>query len=380
MTTYSRLTCLTLALSFLLLGDGPSFAAARSTRHMCRPSRPHKGLSGTVPKNSNSTTTAGLGAPPNNGTTNSNNNNVDSKKNHRLFEVADWWEGKNFFDGWDFFTQDDPTHGNVRFLDRQGAFDAGLAYIRDDGAAVMRVDNYTKLNVGQNRNSVRIQSRKTYNGGLFLLDVQNMPHGCSVWPAFWTVGPEWPTGGEIDILEGVHDSDVNQMTLHTAEGCSLARPQPAQNAIFSGQVVNTVCASSGSNNAGCAVLDTVKGSYGRALNAQYGGVFAMLWNDDGIKIWRFDRQAIPDDISKQNPQPNNWGPPKAAFAASSCQPKKFFRDHSIVFDITLCGDWAGATYQSVGCPGSCQEAVANPSNFDNAFWSVNSVIVYQPKH
>jgi hypothetical protein len=57
--------------------------------------------------------------------------------------------------------------------------------------------------------SVRISSRKQYNGGLFILDLNRAPWGCSmfipfpslkdsskcclgVWPAFWTVGDNWP--------------------------------------------------------------------------------------------------------------------------------------------------------------------------------------------
>lgn len=26
-----------------------------------------------------------------------------------------------------------------------------------------------------------------------------MPFGCGTWPAYWLVGPNWPSGGEIDV-------------------------------------------------------------------------------------------------------------------------------------------------------------------------------------
>ncbi len=49
--------------------------------------------------------------------------------------------------------------------------------------------------------SVRIQTKKTYNSGLFVADFFSMPHGCSVWPAYWTVGDgNWPDTGEVDII------------------------------------------------------------------------------------------------------------------------------------------------------------------------------------
>jgi hypothetical protein len=57
--------------------------------------------------------------------------------------------------------------------------------------------------------SIRISTTKTYNGGLFIADFERMPFGCSLWPAYWSVGTDWPTNGEIDILEGVN----NQVTL-----------------------------------------------------------------------------------------------------------------------------------------------------------------------
>lgn len=42
---------------------------------------------------------------------------------------------------------------------------------------------------------VRISSKRTYNHGLFIADFFAMPHGCSVWPAYWSVGPNWPSAG-----------------------------------------------------------------------------------------------------------------------------------------------------------------------------------------
>jgi beta-glucanase (GH16 family) len=54
---------------------------------------------------------------------------------------------------------------------------------------------------GAGRPSVRITSNNAYTHGLFVLDVNHMPFGCGTWPAFWTVGPNWPSHGEIGMNE-----------------------------------------------------------------------------------------------------------------------------------------------------------------------------------
>lgn len=59
----------------------------------------------------------------------------------------------------------------------------GLAYVRDDGVVVMKVDDTTVLREGEHRKSVRIHTKKQYNGGLFIFDLIRMPMGCSFWPA-----------------------------------------------------------------------------------------------------------------------------------------------------------------------------------------------------
>ncbi|KAG9093852.1 hypothetical protein FRC06_011353 [Ceratobasidium sp. 370] len=271
----------------------------------------------------------------------------------------------NFFDHWDFFNQADPTNGNVNYLAKPDAISKKLAYVESDGTIVMKVDDTNWVSAGANRDSVRISSSKSYTGGLFVLDVQSMPHGCGVWPAWWTVGPEWPNNGEIDILEGVHDQQFNQMTLHTASGCTLD-PSPVK---LKSTVLSKDCNAAVNYNTGCAYLDTDTASYGAGLNAAGGGVFAMLWADDAISVWFFPRSTVPSDLQglkgKTNgtADPSGWGLPKARWASSACSTTKFFKDHSLVFDTTLCGDWAGATYGGAGCPGTCADRLRDPANF-----------------
>lgn len=40
------------------------------------------------------------------------------------------------------------------------------------------------------------------------------------------------------------------------------------------------------------------------------------------------------------------------------------------------GDWAGATFWNNGCSGTLAATVADASNFDKAYWLINSVKLY----
>ena len=92
----------------------------------------------------------------------------------------------------------------VNYQTKDNAISKGLAYVQSDGTTVMTVDPNSTLSSGEYRDSVRVSSKNTYSNGLIIADIWAMPHGCSVWPAYWMVGPSWPSDGEIDILEGVN--------------------------------------------------------------------------------------------------------------------------------------------------------------------------------
>lgn len=291
------------------------------------------------------------------------------------FKLEDDYSGQNFFDGWTFFDAQDPTNGAVNYLSQSDAVKAGLAYVQSDNTTVLAVDDYTTLQSGQNRNSVRIQTTKTYNGGLFIADFYAMPHGCSVWPAYWTVGEgTWPDAGEMDIIEGVNLNTANQITMHTGPTCSLSNTDAAL-----AHLQSPTCTSSPSSNSGCAFTQSGNNSFGHQFNMQAGGVFAHNWDSTGISVWFFPRGQVPDDITNGNPDPSSWGAPTAMFPNNdSCGAFSQFANHQIVLDTTLCGDWAGNAFNSAGCPGSCADYVADPSNFKLAKWMVSSIRVYQP--
>ena len=95
--------------------------------------------------------------------------------------VEDYVSDGNFFSRFNFFTGTDPTNGFVQYVDQGTAQSEGL--IRSSGSNVYIGTDHT--NVQPNgRPSVRIQSTATYNSGLFILDLANMPGGiCGTWPA-----------------------------------------------------------------------------------------------------------------------------------------------------------------------------------------------------
>lgn len=150
------------------------------------------------------------------------------------------------------------------------------------------------------------------------------------------------------------------MTLHTGPGCSM--PQ-VSSSMFKGRQLSTSCPTTQDSNSGCAFSDPNSNSFGTGFNAVNGGVFAHLWNDDGISIWHWPRSSIPNDIAAKNPNPSSWGLPDGLFPSTNCDMASHFISHSLVIDTTLCGDWAGSVYGASGCPGTCADAVANPANF-----------------
>lgn len=120
-----------------------------------------------------------------------------------------------------------------------------------------------------------------------------MPQGCGAWPAIWEAGlVDWPSEGEVDILEGSNDVSPNQMTLHTSPGCTMPADRDQ-----TGIALSTDCDTTVNNNAGCGAADTRENSFGPSFNANGGGFFAMERTGSFIKLWFWPRDGcVPADV------------------------------------------------------------------------------------
>lgn len=189
------------------------------------------------------------------------------------FYLKDQWRGEDFFKGWNWFTDDDPTHGRVNYVGKDEARSKNLTYgtffsllpkspapssvhhlsrftlfdsLVGGGSFIMRADDRAVVDPSaRGRDSVRISSQNTYDEAIIVLDLKHMPAGCATWPAFRTktqAGPS-PPGAVVDIIEGKSQSDSclvflyhssayfrragvnlnkeNQATLHTAPNCTI---------------------------------------------------------------------------------------------------------------------------------------------------------------
>ncbi|KAE8210777.1 hypothetical protein CF327_g5395 [Tilletia walkeri] len=332
--------------------------------------------------------------------------------------------GNQFFDEFFWWPYGDPTQGTVSYQSESNAIKQNLSYVDEKtGRFVIRPDSNSFVDPSsEGRASVRMHSKKSMRDGLLVAKISKMPVGCGTWPAFWTVTTDqWPNGGEIDILEGVNavstSSKPNLASLHTTDGCTIG-PGKSQNS--TGFSYQENC----SYQPGCSQQFSDDNTYGTDFNENGGGYFAMLrdtapgGNGISVYFWPDDAKSVPIAVSAAPgsaprrvitspedlaPGGNNntlnklpdktyqWGLPAAFFAntapgttakGASCQMDQFFdADHTIIINLTFCGQWAGAVWSSdpvcSRLAPTCDEYVRNnPHAFDNASFEFDYIRLY----
>ncbi|KAK2031366.1 hypothetical protein LX32DRAFT_500846, partial [Colletotrichum zoysiae] len=303
----------------------------------------------------------------------------------KSYQVVDSYDSTNFLDKFGFFASDhstgnyndvDPTGGYVSYKSASEAQSMGLVkmvgedlYLGMDSKSVIDPN-------GIGRSSVRVETKTKYKQGLFVASFSHLPKPvCGAWPAFWTVGNPWPQGGEIDIYETWNEDNVNKVVLHTDEKIGECRIDGKN---MTGTVSKPNCANFAAgqaDNEGCAGLDPAA-----PFGSPEGGVYAMEWTDDAVRVWGFTHGNVPADLSK----PETFGTP--SFTTSTCAADKLFGEASLIINLDLCGvSGMDSIWGSGGCAAktggaTCKEWVAkNPAAFADVYFQLKSIKIYSLK-
>ena len=345
---------------------------------------------------------------------------------YRLVELQ---EGKKFFDHYEFLDGPDSigSAGYNEYVGKSRAEHLDLANVtREKETDYIYLQSIAGSGGSGFRKSVRLEGKRRFNRGLFVLDVAHMPSGCGVWPAFWLTDEDaWPDNGEIDIVEGINTQSVAKTALHTSESCSMYAHVPTYAKTggwdTASGIPNTytgipdyethveadncwVMAPHQWGNQGCVAVSAENGTIGEPMNAVGGGVYVLEWDPANgyIKSWVFKRGHIPlnlrDSIRTASssipvlPQPDTWDLPYAYFAigeGSGCS-LNHFKNMRLIFNLAFCGAVAGNRFFR-DCPTlSAQWNVKNdsvltcnayldsePAALSEAYWKIRGVYVYQ---
>ncbi|CAM1500703.1 Fc.00g098650.m01.CDS01 [Cosmosporella sp. VM-42] len=293
--------------------------------------------------------------------------------------LRDSYDASNFFDKFDF--ADSSTAGHVQYQTKKDAFDLGLVKVDGDEVYV-GVDHKTLLQGDgfAGRPSVRIESKAEYNHGLFIARFSHLPESkCGAWPSFWSFGAPWPTGGEIDIYQG-GSSQVNKPALRTGNSEELGTCKLDGEGQTS-PVGTDNCDNSFENaplqlaNQGCSASDH-NGPYGNTD----GGVYAVEWTTEFIKLYSWTWNNIPSDVDSEEPNTDSWGAPSVWLKNENCDVDDHFVNQKLVFNIDFCHSRTGGEEAwSQTCKDStkfdtCVDYVSSkPGEFAGSYFQIQDI-------
>ena len=279
-----------------------------------------------------------------------------------------------FFDHFTNYDGEDPTLGSINYVNFDTAVEKQL-----QGWVYYEYFNRSHVYLGldyrgivDHRDSVRVVSKETYGPGtLAVLDVSHIPTGLALWPAVWCLAPgdSWGNDGEMDILEWVNEDTYNSMTLHSGRGCVVDRDPNG----YLGTMQHANCSTPDDNifrAEGCSTPGPKNYTFngkpfataGKGFNAQGGGVYVHEWTADGVSVWLFPRDQLPDDLANGRPNPSTWKQkPLAKFSGSGCDFTTAFQPQNLIINIDLCGQWAGKTFPTPGNWTDCNAYVTGSS-------------------
>ena len=352
------------------------------------------------------------------------------------YHLVECQEGEKFFDFYNFYDGPDSlgSAGRNVYVSKQRALQLGIANTSTDSVTGQEYVFMNSVSSEEGpRESIRLEGIRRFQHGLFILDLDHMPTGCGVWPAFWlTDEKHWPDHGEIDIVEGINLQPMAKTAMHTSDRCDMYAHVPSYD--WTGKwdtatgIPETwtgepdyetrveadncwVMAPHQWQNQGCVAIDQRNYTLGAPLNEVGGGLYALEWDpaNQRIRSWVFPRnEEIPENLQaavetsslqsseRLSPDTDQWGLPYAYFAIgqyTGCS-ADHFQNMRIVINLAFCGTVAGNRFLA-DCPEiaklnltgggdpweTCNAYIdSNPKALEEAYWKIRGAYVFQRSH
>lgn len=198
---------------------------------------------------------------------------------------------------------------------------------------------------------------------------------------------DWPSAGEIDIIETINGDNIIHNTIHT---CPQMCDSEWNN---DGIIINCANATESDPNAGCS---------GNPFNVKEpAGTFACLWEKNSIRFYYWEPG---EDVRSGNgplsdsPNPQEWDTNlmnhvRFIETDTECDDDKYqewqcencdgkntcsFVNLKMIFNVTLCGKWAGGNFDETDNPvDNCREYILNEGmeSIHNTYMKIEYVSV-----
>ncbi|KAF4587846.1 beta-1,3-endoglucanase [Ophiocordyceps camponoti-floridani] len=303
-----------------------------------------------------------------------------------VYKLKEVINSTNFYGEFDFLTKGrnpaklyDDNDAWVRYQSLEEARAKNLTDTTD-GLVYLGVDHTTVLDPDSpvGRDAFRVQSRKKYNKGLFIMRYTHLPKPvCGAWPAVWTVGDgPWPVNGEIDLYEGWNLNTANRPSFHAGTPDQIGNCR-LHHRLQGGEVVSANCDNSFDlkpdqpAGQGCQVKETNNTIWG----SETGGIQALLWTDTQLSIWTWPSGLAPLSLDADQVQVDStWGRPSLHLALPNCNVTTALTDQRLILNVAFCGglQWGEGT-GGPSCEAetrqTCEEFVArNPAAFSEVYF------------
>jgi hypothetical protein len=199
---------------------------------------------------------------------------------------------------------------------------------------------------------------------------------------------DWPSAGEVDIIENINGERVIHNTIHTC-------PQMCNSEWNDdGIIINCANAVKTDPNSGCS---------GKAYSIDtLAGTFACIWSKSSIWFYYW-KPEVDVDFSggplSNFPKPESWSSKNLMnyvkllksdqdcedelhqeWQCKTCEGKNSceFKNLKMIFNITLCGIWAGNNFdQTKNSMSNCKEYINGPGKdlINNQFIKIEYVAV-----